>query len=71
MFMNYNERVNHMPNYKKMYHDLFNAATDAIAALQEAQTHPVHVFMAANAKAILILQTAQQSTEESYMSAGE
>ena len=26
-----------MPNYKKMYHDLFNSVTDAIESLKEAQ----------------------------------
>ena len=26
-----------MPNYKEMYHDLFNAMTDAINILQQAQ----------------------------------
>jgi len=60
-----------MPDYQKMYHELFNVITDAITTLQEAQTHPIHELRVANTKATLILQTAQQNTEEAYISAVE
>jgi len=60
-----------MPNYQKMYTTLFNAATDAITTLQDAQIHPVREHRIANAKAVLILQQAQRDAEETYMSAEE
>lgn len=50
-----------MPNYKKMYLHLFNAATDAIRLLDNGD--------GAAAKERLIL--AQQETEEMYISAPE
>ncbi len=46
-----------MPDYQKMYYILFNAATDALAALVAKQSY--------QAEAILTL--AQQETERLYM----
>ena len=48
-----------MPDYKKMYHLLFNAITDALTQL-EAQNY-------GNAKDALI--SAQQKAEEIYITA--
>ena len=54
-----------MDNYKKMYLALFNAIADAIERLQAVQKESVV------SDVIIILQTAQQNSEEAYMSAGE
>ncbi len=50
-----------MPNYQKLYHTIFNAATDALEALEQ-QDIP---------KAIDLLKTAQFLTEEAYLQSGE
>jgi len=34
-----------MPDYKKMYHDLFNAITDLIRELQDAQRETEEMYM--------------------------
>lgn len=34
-----------MPDYQKMYHALFNATTDAISTLQEAQQKTEELYM--------------------------
>ena len=47
-----------MPDYEKMYHDLFNAITDALSVLEHGEV--------LQAKLTLIL--AQQKTEEAYIS---
>ena len=54
-----------MISYEKMYHDLFNALTDALKLLETAQQDK------AVANAIGMLQTAQQDAEEIYMLAEE
>lgn len=46
--------------YKKMYHTLFNAITDALQLMESKNS----------ADAIALLKRAQQSTEEQYMGAG-
>ena len=48
-----------MPDYEKMYHDLFNAITDALDVLEDGAV--------LQAKLTLIL--AQQKAEEAYISA--
>ena len=50
-----------MPDYKKMYLLLFNAITDALAAL--GKQNP--------GRAALILQKAQTDTEEIYIQSKE
>lgn len=50
-----------MPDYEKMYHDLFNAITDALDALEHGAL--------IQAKLTLIL--AQQKAEEAYISADD
>lgn len=50
-----------MPDYEKMYHDLFNAMTDALDALEHGAL--------IQAKLTLIL--AQQKAEEAYISADD
>ena len=50
-----------MPDYERMYHDLFNAITDALNAIEEGK-----ILLA---KAMLI--RAQQAAEEAYLAAGE
>ena len=52
-----------MTDYQKLYHDLFNAATNAIRVLQTAQQEK------AVTEAIALLQQSQQNAEESFMSA--
>ena len=47
--------------YKKMYHTLFNAITDALRLLEKGNS----------AEAIALLKQAQQSTEEQYIEAAE
>ena len=49
-----------MPDFEKLYHDLFNAITDALNAIEEK------ILLA---KAMLI--RAQQAAEEAYLAAGE
>ena len=46
-----------MPDYEKMYLHLFNAITDALAELEEANI----------GQAVMTLQQAQADTEEMYI----
>lgn len=50
-----------MPDYEKLYHDLFNAITDALDAIGRGAV--------LQAKALLI--RAQQAAEEAYLAAGD
>ena len=50
-----------MPDYERMYHDLFNAITDALDAIEAGKV--------LQAKSLLI--RAQQAAEEAYLVAGE
>ncbi|MBQ3355604.1 MAG: hypothetical protein IJG45_00630 [Oscillospiraceae bacterium] len=50
-----------MPDYEKLYHDLFNAITDALDAIEAGSI--------LCAKSLLI--RAQQAAEETYLAAGE
>ena len=50
-----------MPNYEKLYHIMFNAATDAVEELRLLHTP----------EAISILVSAQQSAEEEYLNSGD
>ena len=49
------------PDYKKLYFQLFNAITDALALLEREEV----------ASAALRLATAQCLTEEAYLSCGD
>lgn len=50
-----------MPDFEKLYHDLFNAITDALDAIDRGAV--------LQAKALLI--HAQQAAEEAYLAAGD
>lgn len=50
-----------MPDYEKLYHDLFNAITDALEAIEEGNVW----------RGKLLLIRAQQSAEEAYLAAGD
>ena len=43
-----------MPNYKKMYLELFNAVTDAIEKLQEVQKKTAQMYIEAEEKEVVI-----------------
>lgn len=50
-----------MPDYEKLYHDLFNAITDALDAIERGEV--------LRGRALLI--HAQQAAEEAYLAAGD
>ena len=50
-----------MPDFEKLYHDLFNAITDALEAMDKRRPW----------EARLLLIRAQQAAEEAYLTAGE
>ena len=50
-----------MPDYKKLYHLLFNAITDALEKAESGESEAARV----------LLVRAQQKTEELYIEAGE
>lgn len=45
-----------MPDYKEMYHKLFNSVTDAINTLQEAQRQTEEMYMRDGEKKVLLLK---------------
>ena len=53
-----------MPNYKEMYHTLFDEITKAIAALQAAQQKAEALYMADESEHPLILLNPKSSKEK-------
>lgn len=45
-----------MPDYEKMYHNLFNAMTNAITLLQEAQKDTEEVYINSNPTVLELLK---------------
>ena len=50
-----------MPDFEKLYHDLFNAITDALDVIEAGEL----------LRARVLLIRAQQAAEEAYLAAGE
>ncbi len=53
-----------MPDYVKMYHKLFNAQTDAIRILQEAQQDAEEMYLSAPDTGIHIVDFKKQADDE-------
>jgi hypothetical protein len=49
-----------MPDYAKMYRRLFNAQTDAVRILQQAQTETEEMFVSAPAPDVRLLDGGKQ-----------
>lgn len=55
-----------MPNYKKMYYDLFNSVTDTIEALKKAQQKAEEEYINSSeedAEKLIKLKTADRNQE--------
>ena len=51
-----------MPDYKKMYHKLFNAMTDAIEIMKQAQIEAEEIYINSSEQDVVKLQAVEKIT---------